>query len=91
VRSLRVLCALALGLARPGLIRDDTDEEAIRLRTARMVIAVPAFSVPCLVAIWSPAAAVAIDGAIMVSFLLSDGWLERRMGVLEGTVARGLK
>ena len=33
-------------------------------------------------------AAVAIDGAIMVSFLLSDGWLERRMGVLEGAVAR---
>ena len=85
-------CALWLWASHDRrLIRDETDEEAIRLRTARMVIAVPAFSVPCAVAIWSPGAAVAIDGAIMVSFLLSDGWLERRMGVLEGAVARGPK
>jgi hypothetical protein len=35
-------------------------DEAIRLRTLRMVIAVPAFSIPFVVAIWSPIAAVAI-------------------------------
>jgi hypothetical protein len=37
------------------------------------------------------APAVAIDGAIMISFLLSDGWLERRMNTLNGAVARRLK
>lgn len=72
------------------LLQPDMCGEAIRLRTARMVVAVPAFSVPFLLAIWSPIAAVAVDGAIMVTFLLSDGWLERRMGTLNGTLARRL-
>lgn len=52
-----------------------------------MAIAVPAFSIPFVVAIWFPISAVAIDGAIMISFLLSDGWLERRMSTLNGVVA----
>ena len=47
-----------------------------------MVIAIPAFSIPFVVAIWSPITTVAIDGAIMISFLLSDGWLERRIHAL---------
>ena len=53
-----------------------------------MVIAVPAFSIPFIVAIWSPISAVAIDGAIMISFLLSDGWLDRRIGSLNGAAVR---
>lgn len=47
-----------------------------------MAIAVPAFAIPFVVAVWSPISAVAIDGAIMFTFLLSDGWLERRMTTL---------
>jgi uncharacterized membrane protein len=70
------------------LIRPGVCDEALRLRTLRMVIAVPAFAIPFAVAIWSPIAAVAIDGVIMVSFLLSDGWLERRMTALDRAVVR---
>jgi TMEM175 potassium channel family protein len=73
------------------LIRDEMCDEAIRLRTWRMVIAIPAFSIPFVVAIWSPITAVAIDGAIMISFLLSDGWLERRIRTLNGAVTRRLQ
>jgi hypothetical protein len=73
------------------LMRADTCDEAIRLRTGRMVIAIPAFSIPFVVAVWSPIAAIALDGAIMISFLLSDGWLERRMGALDAAVARRLR
>jgi uncharacterized membrane protein len=73
-------CALWLRASHDRrLIRDEVCNEAIRLRTWRMVVAVPAFAIPCLVAIWSPLSAIAIDGAIMVSFLLSDGWLEARL------------
>lgn len=69
-------CALWLWASRGRrLIRDEMCDEAIRLRTWRMAIAVPAF---------------AIDGAIMISFLLSDGWLEGRMSTLNGAVARRL-
>jgi hypothetical protein len=70
-------------------IRDDMCDEAVRLRTWRMAIAAPAFAIPFVVAVWSPISAVAIDGAIMISFLLSDGWLERRMSTLN--VARRVK
>jgi hypothetical protein len=38
----------------------------------------------------SPISAIAIDGAIMISFLLSDGWLEQRISTLNGAVARRL-
>ena len=47
-----------------------------------MVIAIPLFSIPCIVALWHPIAAVAIDGAIIASFLFSDGSLEARIGAL---------
>ena len=43
------------------------------------------------ITIWSPISAVAIDGAIMISFLLSDGWLERRIGVLNRAAPGRLK
>lgn len=85
-------CALWLWASRGRrLIRDEMCDEAIRLRTSRMAIAIPAFSIPFVVAIWSPISAIAIDGAIMISFLLSDGWLERRASTLNGAVARRLK
>jgi hypothetical protein len=70
------------------LLRDHMCDEAIRLRTWRMAVAVPAFAIPFVVAVWSPIAAVAIDGAIMITFLLSDGWLERRITTLNRAVAR---
>jgi uncharacterized membrane protein len=82
-------CALWLWASRGRrLIRDEMCDEAVRLRTARMVIAVPAFSMPFVVAVWAPVAAIAIDGVIMISFLLSDGFLERRIGTLNVSVAR---
>lgn len=82
-------CALWLWASRGRrLIRDDMCDEAIRLRTFRMVLAVPAFSVPFFVAIWSPIAAVAIDGSIMITFLISDGWLERRISTLNFALAQ---
>jgi uncharacterized membrane protein len=82
-------CALWLWASRGRrLIRDEMCDDAIRLRTARMAIAIPAFAIPFVVAIWSPLSAVAIDGAIMISFLLSDPWLERRIGVLNAALAR---
>jgi TMEM175 potassium channel family protein len=85
-------CALWLWASRGRrLLRDEVCDEGIRLRTWRMVIAIPAFAIPCVVAIWSPITAIAIDGAIMVSFLLSDGWMERRIGALDAAVARRLR
>jgi uncharacterized membrane protein len=82
-------CALWLWASRGRrLVRDDMCDEAIRLRTLRMGIAVPAFAVPFVVAVWSPISAVAIDGAIMITFLLSDGWLEQRVTTLNGALAQ---
>src|SRR6188472_3786797 len=85
-------CLLWLWASRDRrLIRDEMCDEAIHLRTLRMVIAMPAFAVPFFVAVWSPIAAVAIDGAIMITFLFSDGWMERRMGTLNAALAPRLK
>jgi TMEM175 potassium channel family protein len=85
-------CALWLWACRGRrLIREEMSDEAIRLRTRRMVNAIPAFSIPFVVAIWSPISAVAIDGAIMISFLVSDGGLERRIGALNDAVTRRSK
>jgi uncharacterized membrane protein len=76
-------CALWLWASQDRrLIRREMCDQAVRLRTKRMVIAVPLFALPCLVAVWSPIAAVVIDGAIITSFLLSDAWFERRLGAL---------
>jgi uncharacterized membrane protein len=76
-------CALWLWASRGRrLIHHTMCDQAIRLRTARMVIAIPLFSIPCFVALGHPIAAVAIDGAIIASFLFSDGWLGRRIGAL---------
>jgi TMEM175 potassium channel family protein len=85
-------CALWLWASHDRrLIRGDVCNEGIRLRTWRMVLAIPAFAIPCMVAIWSPIATIAIDGGIMVSFLMSDGWLERRIGALDTAFARRLE
>ena len=86
-----VFCALWLWAAGGRrLIQDEMSDRAIRLRTVRMVIAIPLFAIPCVVAIWHPIAAVVVDGAVIASFLVSDGWLERRAGALGETVARRL-
>lgn len=78
-------CALWLWAARDRrLIGDALCDQAIRLRTRRMVAAVPLFLIPCIVAAWHPIAAVVLDGAIITSFLFSDGWLDRRVGALGG-------
>jgi uncharacterized membrane protein len=86
-----VFCALWLWASRGRrLIHHEMCDQAVRLRTGRMVIAIPLFLIPCVVAIWRPIASVVIDGAIIASFLLSDGWLERRIGALGEAVARWL-
>jgi uncharacterized membrane protein len=78
-----VFCALWLWASRGRrLIHHDMCDQAVRLRTWRMVVAIPLFLIPCVVAIWHPIAAVVIDGAIIASFLLSDSWLERRISAL---------
>ena len=56
-----------------------------------MLLAIPAFAILCVIAIWSPIYAIAIDGATTVSFLLSGRWLERRIGALDAAFARRLK
>jgi uncharacterized membrane protein len=82
-------CALWLWAAHERrLIRREMSDDAVQLRTWRMAGAVPAFAVPVLVAIWSPISAIAIDGAIMISFLLSDAWLEHRVGALNAALPR---
>jgi uncharacterized membrane protein len=84
-------CGLWLWAARGRrLLSRGMRGHAVRLRTLRMVIAIPLFAIPCVVAVWHPIAAVAIDGAILASFLVSDGWLERRIGAVEDAVARRL-
>jgi uncharacterized membrane protein len=86
-----VFCALWLWASRGRrLLQRQMCDQAIRLRTERMVIAIPLFLIPCVVAIWHPIAAVVIDGAIIASFLVSDGWLERHISALAGAVARRL-
>jgi uncharacterized membrane protein len=78
-------CALWLWASRGRrLIHDEMCDQAVRLRTGRMVIAVPLFAIPCVIAVWHPIAAVAVDGAIIASFLLSDGSLERRIATATG-------
>jgi uncharacterized membrane protein len=78
-----VFCALWLWASRNRrLIHHEMCDHAVRLRTGRMVIAIPLFLIPCVVALWHPIAAVVIDGTIIASFLLSDGWLEGRIDAL---------
>jgi hypothetical protein len=63
----------------PGVPR-----ELIRVRTVRFALAIPLFAVPCGLAFLDPVAALAADGVIMASFLLSDATADRAMMSLAG-------
>ena len=54
------------------LIKPGVPDQLNRVRTLRFGLAIPIFAIPCLLAFLSPVAAVAADGVIMASFLLSD-------------------
>ena len=78
-------CALWLWAARGRrLIRTAVPDQLNRVRTLRFALAVPLFAIPCLLALLQPVAAVAGDGVIMASFLLSDSATDRLMMRLAG-------
>lgn len=54
------------------LIRAGVSDQLNRVRMLRFALAIPLFAIPCALAFLSPVAALAADGAIMASFLLSD-------------------
>jgi uncharacterized membrane protein len=54
------------------LIKPGVPDQLNRVRTFRFVLALPLFAIPCVVAFFAPIAALAADGVIMASFLLSD-------------------
>jgi TMEM175 potassium channel family protein len=69
---------------RRRLIKPGVPDHLIRVRTLRFGLAIPLFAVPCGLAFLDPVAALAGDGVIMASFLLSDAtadvvmmWLAR--------------
>lgn len=81
-------CALWLWAARGRrLIRPDVPDQLNRVRTLRFSLAIPLFAIPCGLAFLSPVAALAADGVIMASFLLSDAATDGLMMRLAGVEA----
>lgn len=54
------------------LIKEGLPEQLNRVPTVRFGLVVPLFAIPCVLAFFSPLAAVIGDGVLMVTFLLSD-------------------
>lgn len=54
------------------LIKPGASDQLNRIRTVRFALAIPLFAVPCGLALLNPVAALAADGVIMASFLVSD-------------------
>ncbi len=66
------------------LIRPGVPDELNRVRTLRFALAIPLFAVPCGLAFLDPVAALAADGLIMASFLLSDATADGLMMRIAG-------
>lgn len=66
------------------LIKPEIPEQLNRVRTLRFALAIPLFAIPCGLALLNPIAALAADGAIMASFLLSDATTDTLMMRLAG-------
>ncbi len=66
------------------LIKPDVPEQLNRVRTLRFALAIPVFAIPCGLALLNPVAALALDGAIMASFLLSDATTDTLMMRMAG-------
>jgi uncharacterized membrane protein len=69
------------------LIKPEAPEQLNRVRTLRFALAIPLFAIPCVLALWSPIAALVGDGVIMASFLLSDGTTDTLMMRVAGVKA----
>lgn len=66
------------------LIKPSVPDNLNRVRTLRFALVIPAFAIPCVLALFSPVAALAGDGLIMASFLLSDSATDGLMMRLAG-------
>lgn len=70
------------------LIRHGVSDQLNRVRTTRFALAIPLFAIPFGLAFLSPVAALAGDGVIMASFLLSDATSDGMMMRLAGVAKR---
>lgn len=66
------------------LIKPGVPDQLNQVRSLRFAIAIPVFAIPCVLAFLSPVAALAADGVIMASFLLSDATTDGLMMRLAG-------
>jgi uncharacterized membrane protein len=66
------------------LIKPGVPDQLNRVRSLRFRLAITVFAIPCLLALVSPVAAVAADGVIMASFLLSDATTDGLMMRIAG-------
>ncbi len=59
------------------LIEPEAPQWRIDARTHRSLLGLPTYVVATLVALVSPEASVALDGALALIYLLPDGWIDR--------------
>jgi len=59
------------------LIEPGAPQSRIDARTRRSLLGIPTYVVATLVALVSPEASVALDGALALVYLLPDGWINR--------------
>ncbi len=63
------------------LIRDPVPQDVVDARSRLLTLSLVAFAVPCVVAWWSPAVAIALEGVLALAYTLPPRRAERLMGV----------
>lgn len=63
------------------LIRDPVPQDVVDARSRLLALSLVAFAVPCVVAWWSPIAAIVLDGVLALGFTLPPRRAERLIGV----------